>query len=129
MNQGITIDRHGWANIRLHTPNGNIPIRARILGHFGRHEARNTKLKADAWVVTHVPTGRCFGWYFASPRQADAFMEEVAEYLDAEGVDMNVEVWAQTYTRVQNYYTPILNMAAKHGALPSLAPRGRLPGE
>ena len=129
MNQDIQIDRKGWAEISLHTPNGPIPIRAKILGHFGRHEARNFELEDAAWAVTHVPTGRCFGWDFKSTRQADAFMEEVAEFLDSEGVDMNIDNWGGAYERVRDYYTLILNMAAKHGAIPSLAPRERLPGE
>ena len=130
MNQDIQIDKHGRANIELHTPSGGeLRIQAKILGHFGRHEARNMKLREDAWSVTHIPTGRCFGWYFKSPRQADAFMEDAAEFFDAEGVDMNVEEWEEAYKRVQGHYTLLLNMAAKHGALPSQAPRERLPGE
>ncbi len=129
MNQGIRIDRLGWANIKLRTPNGNIPIRAKIFGHFGRHEARDTKLEVDAWSVTHVPTGRCFGWYFKSPRQADSFMEDVAELLDAEGVNMDIEDWESAYALVRVYYSLILNMAAKRGALPNTASRERFPGE
>lgn len=111
MNENLLITPLGTAVVTLHTADGLVTREGKIMGSWARTPV--VGMVAGNWTVSHLPTGRTVGFGFASARQADNFMDALAELADQEGVDVATEDALAVSSRLQPLKRRILELVAE----------------